>query len=128
MDHSPKCCEVKLFYENNCRLGTSEQNILTRAIIDFFNSKNVKLSVSYMENIAKQIVTIFPNESECVYFKRSPSKRAMGKLVHRYHNTKKLKPNPKIAAHIEHIEKSVRFTGNGKNKKAFFMLTIYVYL
>lgn len=113
--------ELKRFYDKNGHLGNTEQNKLSRAIVDFFISKDVKLDLILLENLASQIKKLFPNEAEDVYFEKEPHKRARGKLYYRYTNCVKRYIKPTIKSQ-NFIEKKISFLGNG-----IFIIT-YTYI
>ncbi|KNC27989.1 hypothetical protein FF38_14484 [Lucilia cuprina] len=108
---NPIYCEFKSYYDKNGHLGNSEQNKLTRAIFDFFVSKNINLDSIKLKNLASQIHQLFPNEAEEVYFEKQKHQRAKGKLFYRHQNAMKSSVKP-ITKPIPYIEKKIYFLGN----------------
>lgn len=117
MEESIKFRQVKAYFDQNKRLGDSEQNELVRAIIDFFNTKNIRLGTLCMQNLSQQIVAMFPCESPEIYFEKPRNKRARGKLVNRYANSNKNSKKPLIFEEENLSEKKISFNGNGMYQK-----------
>lgn len=120
--------DLRRYYEKNGRLGSAEQNKLTRAIIDFYVSKNFKLDSKFLKNLAAQIVALFPKESEAVYFEKEKNKRAKGKLFFRYQNMIKSSAKANISSSKKCTEKIVSFHENGIFSKFRYSNTIFINL
>lgn len=115
MKDNPLYNQLQIFYDKHGHLGSTEQNILTRAVIDYFVSRNIKLDNNYFKNLATQIAHLFPNEAEDIYFEKSKHQRAKGKLYYRYTNVSKQsqKEATKLTSARRVIEKRISFLGNG---------------
>lgn len=105
--------ELRSYYDKYQQLGTAEQNKLSRAIIDFYMSKNIALESTSLQNLASQITTLFPNEAQEVYFEKQKNQRAKGKLFFRYQNMLKLNVKTNKRSLKQFTEKNISLLANG---------------
>ncbi|KAI9576638.1 uncharacterized protein LOC119642194 isoform X1 [Glossina fuscipes] len=63
-----RCCEKN--YKNAKLLTEEDRRLMARSIIDYFDSRNIRLQPQIMNNLAEQITQYFPTENKKAWYDR----------------------------------------------------------
>ncbi|TMW44908.1 hypothetical protein DOY81_010009 [Sarcophaga bullata] len=81
--------DLKFSYElNNCLSG-QERRLLCRTIVDYFVSRNIKLSLDTLDDLTEQIAEHFPKEDKKSWFNRYDYDKR-GRLLVRIQNARRI--------------------------------------